>query len=283
MSVCRVVCCVLGRGCLLWPVSSLGKTLLAFALLPFVLQGQTCLLLQVSLDFLLFLSSPLWWKRHLLGVLVLEGLVGCHRTVHSQPFTNHTKLLPETAFLGTASRGQCTWRLWRLGDLSRSGRLVLNQLLLRARHCALCITGLISLSSFLSSSWYVSQKPWSFSGTLNESSWVHLLGGGGGGLVTKMCPTLVTLWTVACQAPLSMGCPRQEYWSGLPSPSPGDLPNSGIEPRSPVLQADSLPTELWGFLILIQVTVLFSLANSFPFTQSFSPSMSLSPSDPFQT
>ena len=46
-------------------------------------------------------------------------------------------------------------------------------------------------------------------------------GGGGGGLVAKSCPTLVTPWTVARQAPLSMGFSRQEYWSGLPFPSPG--------------------------------------------------------------
>ena len=45
-------------------------------------------------------------------------------------------------------------------------------------------------------------------------------GGGGGALVTKSCPTLVTPWTVACQAPLSMGFSRQEYWSSLPFPSP---------------------------------------------------------------
>ena len=48
MSICRVFSCVVGRGCLLWPVHSLGKTLLAFVLLHFVLQGQICLLLQVS-------------------------------------------------------------------------------------------------------------------------------------------------------------------------------------------------------------------------------------------
>ena len=66
----------------------------------------------------------------------------------------------------------------------------------------------------------------------------------GGGVVAKSCPTLVTPWTVACQASLTMGFSRQEYWSGLPFPSPGDLPNPGIEPRSPALQADSLPTEL---------------------------------------
>ena len=50
-------------------------------------------------------------------------------------------------------------------------------------------------------------------------------------------------WTVACQAPLSMGFSRQEYWSGLPFPSPGDLPNPGIEPGSPALQADALSSE----------------------------------------
>ena len=65
-----------------------------------------------------------------------------------------------------------------------------------------------------------------------------------GGLVAKLHPTLVTLWTVAHQAPLSMGFPRQEYW--LPFLSPGDLPDSGIEPRSTVLQAASLPTEPAG-------------------------------------
>ena len=53
----------------------------------------------------------------------------------------------------------------------------------------------------------------------------------------------VTPWSVAQQAPLSMGFFRQEYWSGLPFPSPGDLPNPGIKPRSLTLQADSLPSE----------------------------------------
>ena len=50
--------------------------------------------------------------------------------------------------------------------------------------------------------------------------------------------------TVAHQAPLSMEFSRQEYWSGLPYSSPGDLPNSGVKPRSPALRADSLPFEL---------------------------------------
>ena len=53
----------------------------------------------------------------------------------------------------------------------------------------------------------------------------------------------VTPWTVAYQAPLSMGFPRQEYWSGLPCPPPGDLPNPGFERRSSSLQEDSLLSE----------------------------------------
>ena len=59
----------------------------------------------------------------------------------------------------------------------------------------------------------------------------------------------VTLWTVAHQAPLSMGFSRQEYWSGLPCPPPGDLPDPGIKPASlatPTLQADSLPRSPQG-------------------------------------
>ena len=69
ISMCRVFSLVVGRGCLLWPVHSLGKTLLAFDLLHFVLQGQICLLLQISLDFLLLhLESHLefaFFKNHL--------------------------------------------------------------------------------------------------------------------------------------------------------------------------------------------------------------------------
>ena len=64
--------------------------------------------------------------------------------------------------------------------------------------------------------------------------------GTSGGLVAKSCLTLAASWTVARQAPPSLGFSRQEYWSGLPFPSPGDLPNPGIKPRSPALQADIL-------------------------------------------
>ena len=59
-----------------------------------------------------------------------------------------------------------------------------------------------------------------------------------GGLALS-CLTFVTPWSVAHQAPLSMRFPRQEYWSGLPFPSPGDLPDPGIEPRSLALQVIS--------------------------------------------
>ena len=65
-----------------------------------------------------------------------------------------------------------------------------------------------------------------------------------GGLVAKSCPTLVTPWTVSCQDALSMGFSRQEYWNGVPFPSPGNLPDPGTEPGSPALRADSLSTEL---------------------------------------
>ena len=63
-------------------------------------------------------------------------------------------------------------------------------------------------------------------------------------------------WTVACQAPLSMEFSRQEYWSGLPFPSPGDLPDPGIEPGSPALQADSLPSATISLLINTMVRVV---------------------------
>ena len=68
--------------------------------------------------------------------------------------------------------------------------------------------------------------------------------GGGGASVAKSCLTLAIPRTVTHQAPLSVGFFRQEYWNGLPSPSPGDPPDPGIQPGSPALQAESLPTEL---------------------------------------
>ena len=77
-------------------------------------------------------------------------------------------------------------------------------------------------------------------------------------------PLLATPWTVAYQAPLSVGFSRQEYWSGLPFPSPGeDLPNPGIEPRSPALQADSLPSKPSG-----KPQSVFSYINEMSFETS---------------
>ena len=70
-----------------------------------------------------------------------------------------------------------------------------------------------------------------------------------------------TPWTVACQAPQSMEFSRQEYWIGLPFPPPGDLPNPGIEPGSPALPADALPSEPPGSSAQI---ILFLLKQPFP-------------------
>ena len=65
-------------------------------------------------------------------------------------------------------------------------------------------------------------------------------------LVSQSGPTLCHPWTVAHQAPLSMEFSRQEHWSGLPFPSPEDLPDSGNEPRAHELQANSLPSDHQG-------------------------------------
>ena len=67
-------------------------------------------------------------------------------------------------------------------------------------------------------------------------------------LDAQLCPAVIP-WTIASQAPLSMGFSKQEYWSGLPFPSPGDLPDPGIKPRFPALQADSLLSEPPGKLL----------------------------------
>ena len=84
MAMCRVVFCGVERVCLLWTVQSLVKILFTFALFHLVLQDQICLLLQVSLDFLLLPSRPPNEKKNLFSVLVLEGLVGLHRIVQIQ-------------------------------------------------------------------------------------------------------------------------------------------------------------------------------------------------------
>ena len=80
-----------------------------------------------------------------------------------------------------------------------------------------------------------------------KKCWLHSLDQHLGQLVHVSCSVVsnscVTLWSVARQAPLSMEFSRQEYWSGLAFTSPGDLPNPGIKPGSPVLQTDFLPSE----------------------------------------
>ena len=81
-------------------------------------------------------------------------------------------------------------------------------------------------------------------------------------LFAKTCPTLATPWTVACQAPLSMGFSRQEYWNGLPFPSPGDLPDPGMEHRSSALQAEALPSEPPGSLNIWKFSVHILLKPS---------------------
>ena len=107
MSMCRVYSCVIERWCLLWPVCYLGKTVLAFALLHSALQGQICLWLQVFPDFLLLHSSPVSWKGRLFWLLVLEGLVGLHRTIKFQ-LLQHYWLGHRLGFL-------CYWMV-RLGN-----------------------------------------------------------------------------------------------------------------------------------------------------------------------
>ena len=78
----------------------------------------------------------------------------------------------------------------------------------------------------------------------------------------------MTPWTVACQAPLSMELSRQEYWSGLPFPPPGDLPDPGIKPGSPALQADSLPSKPPGkpFMLFLFIIVRIWKQYKYPST-----------------
>ena len=76
-------------------------------------------------------------------------------------------------------------------------------------------------------------------------------------------------WIVAFQVPLSMGFSRQEYWSGLPFPSPGDLPNPGIEPMSHALQDDSLPLSQWGRPLICSqhYNYIHKIFTTYPFSE----------------
>ena len=88
-----------------------------------------------------------------------------------------------------------------------------------------------------------------------------------------MSDSFETPWTITHQAPLSMGFPRQEYWSGLPIPSPRDLPNSGMEPESPALQVDSLPLSHLGGRNLYVIHLKYSSVSmsipNYPFPPTF--------------
>ena len=77
----------------------------------------------------------------------------------------------------------------------------------------------------------------------------------------------LTLWIEGHQAPLSMGFFRQEYWSGLPSPPAGDLPDPGIKTMSPALQVDSLPLNHWGSPWLNLTLSLFKVESNNPSLQ----------------
>ena len=94
-------------------------------------------------------------------------------------------------------------------------------------------------------------------------------------LVTKF-NSPATPWTVACPARLSMAFPRQEYWSGLPFPSPGDLPNPGMETMSPASQVNSLPLRHQGshvpILIPCQIFLLFYVLQGTRILKNWGPS-----------
>ena len=143
--MCRVFSCVVGRECLLWPVPSLGRTLLVFALLHFVPQGQICLILQVSLDFQLLHSCPLWWKGHIFLVLVPKGLVGLHRTIQLQ-LLRHWWLGPRLRLLwywmvclGNEQRSSCCF--WVTSINKRIQNAVLGWNLKNDRMISVCFQG----------------------------------------------------------------------------------------------------------------------------------------------
>ena len=96
--------------------------------------------------------------------------------------------------------------------------------------------------------WYVASEGWSQDSTCGLSGYKALNSRKNDILKVKVkslsrVHLFATPWTVAHQAPPSVGFSRQEYWSGLPFPSPGDLPDPGVEPRFPALQADALTSK----------------------------------------
>ena len=120
---------VVGKECLLWEVCSLYKALLPFALVYFIFQGQTWLLLQVSLDFLLLHSYSIWWKGYLFLVLVLEYLIGLHwmaqlQVLWHQWLGHSLRLLYYwTVYLGNELRSFC--RFWGCTQVLHFGLLLI--------------------------------------------------------------------------------------------------------------------------------------------------------------
>ena len=121
---------------------------------------------------------------------------------------------------------------------------------------SLCVgqVSLCSVTEFLSALWITWQHKWKYKKWDIRPlfcSQDFYSPGCLSGLLMYVCVfvlshLVVIPWTVACQVPLSMGFSRQEHWCRLPFPSLGDLSHPWIEPGSPALQADCLPTELWG-------------------------------------
>ena len=128
MSMYRVFSCVVGRGCLLWLVHFLGKTLLVFALLHSVFQGQICLLLRVFLDFLLLHFDPLWWKGHLFLMLVLEGAISSVQFSRAWPFVTPWIAARQASLSITNTRSSL--RLMAIKSVMPSSHLILCRPLL---------------------------------------------------------------------------------------------------------------------------------------------------------
>ena len=193
MSMCRVFSFVIGRGCLPRPVRSLGKTLLAFALLHSVLQGQICRYFLIS-----YFCIPVCYneKDIIFWVLILEGLVGLHKTVQLQ-FLQHY------------------WLGHRLGLLC-----ILNGLPWKWADIILSFLRLHPSTAFRTLLLTVMATPF-----LLRDSCPHILDIWDSMLLfssSVMSDSLLTPWTAAYQAPLPMGFSRQEYWSGLPLPPPNE-------------------------------------------------------------
>ena len=138
--------------------------------------------------------------------------------------------------LTSHSGGEVLRRDWGLQPRGRRGKQIIKSLCLRHALTAqlphpagLLISGLGGDGENCSMH-FISLSFW---GSLSQQLCISLTNGGD--LVTKSCPTLVIPWNIACQAPLSMGFSRQEYWSRLPFSSPGNLPNSEIDCTSSVL------------------------------------------------